>query len=124
MRKTLLFLILLLSVFAFAQDQQLDSMIVALKKQKSIEKCRTLNSISDFYFHKDPVIGLKYADEAFVLASKIGYEKGKADALLQKGRHLMIKGDYEKSLATLDQSRKISLASKDACSVGMAYMET
>lgn len=128
MKKLLVFFTSLLFANGFAQNQQqspeLDSLTSVLKKQKGAQKAETLNEISDFYFHKDPDLGIKYADQAYALSDQSDFGKGKAKAMLNKGKHLMIKGEYDKSLAALSKSKEISEQIKDDCSVGTVFLET
>lgn len=123
MRKQYL-LLLFCCLTAFAQPPSPDSLLTVLKKQKpSAGRCETLNAISDFYFHIDPQAGIRYANEALKLSKSLGLKDQQGKALLNRGRHEMIMGNYEASLASLKTSEDIYKGLKDDCSLGLVHLE-
>lgn len=127
MKKALAFLLLACSCFGYSQEENptVDSLKAVLARQKeSIEKCRTLNELSDTFYRLDPDQGVKYADQALKLSTKLGYEEGIAFAKLHKGENLWLLGENDKALRLYSEARALFEKGNDNCSVGLTLLNT
>jgi len=83
-----IFIIMLFSVsFVFGQTK-IASLETGLEKSRGQEKIDILNDLSFEYRNEDNDKGLELADKALELSRKVGYEKGIATALQNKGINL------------------------------------
>ncbi|HLA54740.1 MAG TPA: tetratricopeptide repeat-containing sensor histidine kinase [Flavobacterium sp.] len=128
MRKLLAILLLTYGACGFAQDENpknVDSLMTVLSHQKeSIAKCKTLNALADTFYRLDPEQGIKYADQALKLSSRIGYEEGIAYAKLYKGANLWLTGDNDKALKLYGEAEKLFEKLDDYCAVGLTQLNT
>jgi tetratricopeptide (TPR) repeat protein len=126
MKKGLVLLLLVYSFFGFGQGENpknVDSLKTILSRQKdSKEKCMTLNALADTFYRMDPEQGIKYADLALKLSTKLGYDKGLAFAKLYKGENLWLMGDNDQALKLYSEAKKLFEKINDDCSVGSTLL--
>jgi len=82
MRKScFLFIILLLPYISFAQKKVIDSLLTVLETQKEdTNKVNTLNKLSFSLWSINPDDGIKFGQQAILLAHKLNWKKGEIDA--------------------------------------------
>src|SRR6476620_11377342 len=126
MRKLLLCFVLAFTSSVFAQENEqkaIDSLLKILPKQKeSIQKCRTLYSLAENFSDINPQNGIKYADEALKLSTKLNFPEGIGMAYLYKGQCSTVMGEYDKSLALLSKANKLFEDNGDNCRLGLTLL--
>src|SRR5690606_25533756 len=102
--------------FVFGQDA--DSLTTALGQTRNdIDKVRLLNEIAYQYRTSDPVLMQQYARQALKLATEIGDDVQKSEALINLGTSFIISGDYKEALRHFADARNI-LESPDGLNTG------
>ena len=95
----LLYFLLLVSFFGFAQQRVADSLFQVLSKnQNDIDRVRTLNAIADSYKVIDAKKMFVYGNQALELAKKINFTIAEGNAYLNLGNSRIIIGDYKLAL--------------------------
>jgi signal transduction histidine kinase len=113
MKKALFFLFSLVFLVnqSFAQkhgQQKIDSLFTVLKTLKpDTAKVNTLDRLAYEFENNNPDTAIYFADEARVLAIKLNYKMGIANACYTIGTSLSHLGNYEKALKTLNDALKI-----------------
>ena len=108
MRKNLILFFIVFIIHAFAQNPQLDSLLLALQhNQDQNQKTILLNKISEQYKTSDPDSMKKYANQALQLAQKQKNTKEQAIALQNLGTSEFLVGEYNVALRYFDQSEKL-----------------
>ncbi len=107
--KSLLTLILLfLGVFAFPQNDEVDSLktILATLKVDTL-KVNTLNEMAEIVHRSAPDEAIKYSSEAKVLAEKTNFQKGLADAYKYIGLGNYMQANYAEAFKNWEFSLQI-----------------
>ena len=115
MKTIIVLLLLFISTFfwksskVFAQNRAIDSLLKVLNRVKEdTSKVKILNDLSkEFLQNEEYLSSRKYADEALALSIKIGFKKGKADALNLFGNIYDNQGNYSEALKEYFISLKI-----------------
>jgi signal transduction histidine kinase len=107
---------------AFAQRQEIDSLKKALPKfaESDTNYINTLNVLAFKYYNINPDTTLIWAEKALALANQSWYDKGKVEALRNKGVAADIKGDYAQALKLYLQA--LPIAEKIAYKMGIANL--
>src|SRR5688572_27670265 len=122
-RKYQLLFFLLAGSVCFSQTKKIDSLKNVLTQAKEdTNKVVTLNVLSRYLLN----IGSyppadSFADQAFVLAEKLKYEKGFAKAITLKGIIRGRQGDYGKALELHYKSLEINLKNDDKGAIANNY---
>ena len=88
--------------FVFAQNKQIDSLILVLKTAKDTSKVNTLNVLStQLGRNANYSESKKYADDALLLAEKLNFKKGIADSYNNTGNVYQRQGNYSEALKKL-----------------------
>jgi tetratricopeptide (TPR) repeat protein len=126
MKKTLLYLFMLVTVICQAQQNIIDSLTLVLKKQKDDTiKVNILNDLSkQTVFQGNNEQSLKYSQAALELSEKLNYQKGIAKAYSAKGLVNWNKGNYKEALNYFSQSLNISKKIGDRKGIAVAYNNT
>ncbi|MCH8319004.1 MAG: tetratricopeptide repeat protein, partial [Bacteroidetes bacterium] len=104
----ILFPLLLAAIHAFALHDKSDSLRQVLKTaQNDTNKVNTLLTLGEELCLSQPDTALKYFQQALILARKINFQKGIAEALGNVGYIYDQQGDPEKALEYFLQSLKI-----------------
>jgi tetratricopeptide (TPR) repeat protein len=121
-----------ITLFCFAQQKELDSLLNELKRhpQEDTERLKLLNSIAYKYYGSNPAEGIKMSDAAIRLAGNLNDKKDLAIGLLYKGINQgSIEEDsltlqlYNKALNIAQQSNLKSLAAKIHHNIGIYYLD-
>ena len=101
-----LFIINYLSIinYLFSQNNKIDSLEIVLKTATDTTKVNILNQLSEEYVKKAPETAMQYAEQALSISEEKKYKKGIANALNMQGVFYSSKGNYEKSLESLNMS--------------------
>jgi adenylate cyclase len=87
---------------------RIDSLMNELSGAKADSgQVKTLIDLSQTYANVDPVEGVKYGEKALMLAEKIGYKKGKAQARFSEGLNYLYLQDFDNAELNLNASLKI-----------------
>src|SRR5215203_701475 len=132
MRNVLSLLLLLLAASAGAFSQQfvaqlkVDSMQKVLHTAKDTQRVNTLNLLArrNLYMENDPKNqpAIKsLIDEAFTLASKLGYTRGLANSYLNRGIQASNQTLYEEALPNLESARYLARQTKDLFALAATY---
>lgn len=107
--KAILFLITFFTtLFAFAQNKEIDSLNSILSQSKNdIDKVQLYNSISDNYKTSNPKKMLDYANKALQLSKKINHKIAEGNAYLNIGNANIILGNYSKALDNFAKAQNI-----------------
>jgi len=104
----ILFPLLLAAIHAFAPHDKTDSLLHVLKTaQNDTNKVNTLITLGEELYLSQPDTALKYWQQALVLARKINFQKGLAEALGNVGYIYKQLGDPDKALEYHLQSLEI-----------------
>lgn len=115
--------ILVLHCFSQRDRKKTDSLLSELKKQKEHQvKCNILNELSKNYYMHNPEEGIKYAEKAFQLSTKINYKSGIANAYLNKGKNHSVLGNYNQSLKLYFKAKEIFTELKDNSGIGLSLL--
>lgn len=99
MKKSIIFLLLLLPYFATSQNLFLkDSYVLHRVIPDDTNKVKYFDSLSTLYWHIDPDSGIIFAEQALNLAQKLNWQKGIAVANYDLGVNYQAKADYYSSL--------------------------
>jgi tetratricopeptide (TPR) repeat protein len=108
MSKLVLYILLLITLFAHAQNKAIDSMLVVLTKSKSnIQNAKTLNNIADAYKTSDPKLMMQYATKALQLSKKIGAKIEEGNAYHHTGNANIILGNYALALDYFSKAQTV-----------------
>ncbi|WGD34540.1 tetratricopeptide repeat protein [Olleya sp. YS] len=80
-----------------------------------------LNTIAQTYYGINQDSLIKYANEAGVLAKHIGFTKGEATSLYQKGYYYLIKGDLESASNSANQSLSLEITTNNTNGIAKCY---
>lgn len=121
-------LLLLLCLNAISSDNVVDSLKALLPQLNGISKCQTLVDLSDNTVYSDPNIALSYANDAYNLATDLGVDSLKYDAVQLKGHANIFLGNYDEALQLLQEKHQYNLGLKDSfeiaeslCDIGFVY---
>lgn len=125
----LLFILVFLPSFLFAQDKQKsDSLFNLLKTAEDTQRVNVLRDISHLYRHDNTKLALDYADQAIKLAFELDWESGKFSTTMQKGlvyynmsRHDSSIFYFEKALILAEARGKPSELAAIYSNLGNAY---
>jgi len=108
MKRTLLFIILFLPIFVFSQSEKLDSLkqIVNTIADDSL-KVETLIDIYDLHEKGKINEGVKYLEQALIIAQKSESNLLISSVQLKLGNYYNITGDYEKSIENIEAAKLI-----------------
>ncbi|WP_372751743.1 tetratricopeptide repeat protein [Labilibaculum sp.] len=100
MKKLILLVFILLNFIAIAQTSKIDSLenSLQLHTKKDIARVNLLNDFASEALQIDQTKSIKYAEEAFELACKLRFTKGKAESLYCLGLSNYLSANYQKSL--------------------------
>lgn len=120
--------VLLLGVMpliAFSQSHLLDSLLKTLAVVSGDQqKVIILNQIADSYLNiQDISQSRQYADSAFLLADRLGYVPGKADALLMISHQLFFLDSLDTALEKVCLAKELSEAENYVSGTAKAYIE-
>lgn len=103
---SLLIFIALKFLVVFAQTSKIDSLENLLQQHpdKDTSRINLLNDFAESVLQIDHKKSIKYAEEAFELASMLNFKKGKAESLYWSGLDLYLRSDYQKSLDYFQKS--------------------
>ena len=96
-----LFVFVLLTTFqAFAQQNQIDSLLKTLKEYSKEDTIKTglLIGLSSAYMSSNPDSAIIFCEQAYLLSEKLNYKRGKAWALHRAGNANWLKGNFPASL--------------------------
>jgi pentatricopeptide repeat protein len=107
--KSILFLFTFFStLFAIAQNKEIDSLKNVLNESKNdIDKVNIYNLISDNYKTSNPNMMVDYANKALQLSKKINHKIAQGNAYLNIGNANIILGNYSKALENFSQAQII-----------------
>ena len=129
MSKNWLLLLLVIPVFAFAQNQvPIDKMLRSLESMKEdTSKVNQLNKIALSYSDSDSTKAFFYNKKALSLAKKLKWKDGVAKSHFYLGTIYNVYFYYDKALNSFHQSLKTSnqkILSKSFQSIGEVYLNT
>ncbi len=105
MRKIVFIIFLLCTNFFFSQKKMqkfIDSTLVVISKMKNdTNKVILLCDVSNAYYSIDPVSGLKYGKQSFLLSKKLNYNDGKALSLWAISCNQTTNSDYKNGIKNL-----------------------
>jgi signal transduction histidine kinase len=110
MKNVILFTFIILNFLsASAQTSKIDSLenLILRHTKKDTSRVNLLNNFVEAALETDQKKSIKYADEAFEIASTLNYGKGKAESLYGLGLYYYSTFKYEKSLAYFQKSMDI-----------------
>ena len=110
MKRIILLLLISLSTdYSYAQTNARDSLKQLLQKEKTdTGRVLLLAKLSFEYFESKPDTAMGLALEAFSIANRIGFEKGKAISLNRIGNVYQVLGNYPKSMEVLLKALQIN----------------
>lgn len=125
MRSISLLIVIVFSLNLNSQNlnqTQIDSLIEATKTTKDDTiKCSHYSVISNFYLYTNINQGLFYADKEIQLATKLNWIKGNGIGYLDKGKHLISKGDFYNAQNNLINAEAIFIKTFDDFNLAKAY---
>lgn len=99
MKKGVLILIILTFNFLFSQEDYIDSLKTVLRKTKvDTAKIMIYNELAQGYQYNDTELGIKYAQQALQLSTKINWEKGIAQSYSTFGINYYVQNETKKAL--------------------------
>ncbi|MGB0369544.1 MAG: tetratricopeptide repeat protein, partial [Flavobacteriales bacterium] len=106
LRKALSIFLVLLSISTFAQKAKFDSIVNLIDAHPEHDTTRVnwLMELQKYSVFDDAEDFLPYAEEAFMISKKIGYESGLGNSLNVIGIYYYQRGDYEVALDYLFRS--------------------
>lgn len=108
MKSKLFLCIFFITLFANAQNKEIDSLKNVLNQSKNdIDKANIYNLISDNYKTSSPKLMLDYANKALQLSKKINHKEAEGTAFLNIGNANIILGNYSKALENFSQAQII-----------------
>ena len=108
MKSKLFLFIFFITLFANAQNKEIDSLKNSLSQSKNdIDKVNGYNLISDKYKTSSPKLMLDYANKALQLSKKINHKEAEGTAFLNIGNANIILGNYSKALENFSQAQII-----------------
>lgn len=108
MKSKLFLFIFFITLFANAQNKEIDSLKNSLSQYKNdIDKVNGYNLISDKYKTSSPKLMLDYANKALQLSKKINHKEAEGTAFLNIGNANIILGNYSKALENFSQAQII-----------------
>jgi tetratricopeptide (TPR) repeat protein len=123
---TFLFLLLLCCSHTsfYAQDKKLDSLLTVLRSAKEgTNKVTTLNVLSESLWRTaNSPQGMKYAEEALVLAKKLNFDRGIIDAYENIGSHYEYQGNYPEALKNHFTALKIAESLENKNEIAYCYL--
>jgi hypothetical protein len=106
MKRFLLFLLVFISLNSYAKNRTTDSLRQLFKTELAdTMRVILLYNLVYQYWYSSPDTSLVLTQQYLTLARKVGFEKGKANALYSLGTIFQIKGNYTKSLEYCLQDR-------------------
>lgn len=121
MKKIPIILFCLFTIHVFGQQTILDSLISVLPSQAGEIKVNSLNNIADLYHRNDEVKSSSYANEALILATKLGYKKGIIASYSNLSYSKLQESSYKESLDFSIKALKISESINDKHLTAEAY---
>lgn len=107
---------------AFAQQKDVDSLLVVLKTAKAdTVRVKTLYFLSDEFYQKEPDKSIDFADEGITLSKQIGFKTGICFCLTAKGFAYNQKAKFDSALICFEEGMKISREINDSSSIAAAY---
>ncbi len=108
----------------YAQNKKIDSLLVILKSAKEdTNKVNSLNELSERLWRTDNSSqGMKYAEEALLLAKRLDFERGIIWAYQNIGMHYQYKGNYPQALNNFLNALKIAESLKDKKEITDCYL--
>lgn len=106
---------------AFSQTEKIDSLLLVLQDAQTEKRVDLLIELAQTYRNTNLDEGLASANEALVLAQKIGYKEGEAGALLNKGRLLRQGSDYSDAMEHFLLALRIYEASENRLQIAYVY---
>ncbi|WP_298119810.1 tetratricopeptide repeat protein [Flavobacterium sp.] len=108
MKSKLFIFIFFITLFANAQNKEIDSLKNVLNQSKNdIDKANVYNLISDNYKTSNPKLMLDYANKALQLSKKINHKEAEGTSYLNIGNANIILGNYSKALENFSQAQNI-----------------
>ncbi len=124
-RPSYIFLLFILSTsYTSGQNTRLDSLITAFNKNtvEDTNKIKTSNLICwEYFITSDYKESAKYAEQSILLAGKLNFLKGKAEAINYLGNIHAQKAEYSEALSKYNESLKIKIEIDDIKGQGAAY---
>jgi signal transduction histidine kinase/Tfp pilus assembly protein PilF len=125
MKKYFLIFLILAINFSFSQkskEQKIDSLKIALSYSKEDTiKVNTLNNLSSSLYLDDTKDGMRYADAALKLATKLKWQKGIGISLNNLGRCARASSNFSESLNYFYKAIKINENLEDKSSLAFSY---
>src|SRR5262245_13796582 len=123
MKKYFFLYLLACSTGISGQNKSIDSLKTILPDVKSdSQKVNTFNALSREMWHADDYSqAVKFAGRAMSLADSIGYDKGRAGALINLGYVYYSQGSYPEALKNSFDALKICENLRDKMGIGDAY---
>ncbi|RKY80879.1 hypothetical protein DRQ07_05110 [candidate division KSB1 bacterium] len=122
MKKFIFMILFLYPVFINAQQQEIDSLKTLLPSLDGTERIDAINKIAFDYYTIFPDSGIKYAEHALKLSKDIGYQKGIAKALQNKGVNIHRKGDLKIAYELYTKSLEIFNKLQDQIGICESYI--
>lgn len=95
LRLSLSFLLMLLAVYGYAQEREIDSLVRLLRSSKDdTVKVNNLIILSKKYFNSNPEEAIRIAGQANLLSDKLNFKRGKAISLKNIGIGYYMQGKY------------------------------
>ncbi|WP_298139096.1 tetratricopeptide repeat protein [Flavobacterium sp.] len=108
MKSKLFIFIFFITLFANAQNKEIDSLKNVLNQSKNdIDMANVYNLISDNYKTSNPKLMLDYANKALQLSKKINHKEAEGTSYLNIGNANIILGNYSKALENFSQAQNI-----------------
>ena len=121
-KRSIFFVLLLSSAFAFAQQSKIDSLEQLLTKgQSANQKIDLLCDLADHYLAYQPSKAKHYAEEALSLSIETDYVKGEILALSHLSDYEFRQGNYAQAIQLASKSLHQAEAIKDSTLMAMAY---
>jgi len=106
-RKTLLFILCSVITSLLAQTAEIDSLKVEVEKSSGTARVDAINNLSKALWLEDPELSIENGDRALILARKLKYRKGEAEAIKNIGGAHYYLTNYDAAVEYLIQSLKL-----------------
>ncbi|WP_133300249.1 tetratricopeptide repeat-containing sensor histidine kinase [Mucilaginibacter terrenus] len=101
---------------------KLKAKLLAKGKQTDTAAVNILNTIAEEFYESAPDSTVHYAENAFAIANKLNYTRGKADAYVQLASVNNFRGQYAAGTVNYNKALQLYRSNKDQLGVSKAFM--
>jgi len=118
---SLLFLLVIVTIFSYAQSKKVDSLLHVLEMQEGKARMQTLRNISKEYMNNSVEDAIKYANELLILAEQEENLKFIDLACSFLGEAYFYMDDIDKSIEYFEKFLKTNIKQEDIDGIATAY---